>query len=109
MLIGGGAEEVEGSDADGVAEGFGVRGSPWAGGPETHDAEVTEERSFADGFDDGGGEGDEVVGAGGFRLGEGAAEDGGLEEDVGVGEQEVIGVVEGDCVAGTEGQGVGFA
>ena len=32
-----------------------------------------------------------------------------VEDDVGVGEEEIVGVVDGDGVAGGEGHGVGFA
>ena len=109
LLVGGGAEEVEGSDADGVAEGFGVFGEPGTAGPEAEDSKIAEEHAFAGGFDDGGGEGDEVVGLGGDGLSEGAADGLGGEEDVGVGEEEPGGLVEGDGVAGGEGHGVGFA
>ena len=84
LLVGGGAKEVEGSYADGVADGFGVGGSPGAGGPEAHDLEVAKEHSFAGGFDEGGREGDEVVGLGCYSVGQGSADDFAVEDDVGV-------------------------
>ena len=43
----GGAEEVEGTHADGVAEGFWVVDAPGTYGPEPHDLKVAEEHAFA--------------------------------------------------------------
>ena len=98
-------EEVEGADADGVAFCFRVGDAPGAGSPEAEDLEEAEDGGFVPAFDDGGGDGDEVVGVGGYCVGEGEADGGGVEEDVGVGEEEVV----GGGLTGGEGHGVGFA
>ncbi len=70
---------------------------------------VAEERAFTDGLDEWGGEGDEVVGLRGYGVGQRSADGFAVEDDVGVGEEEVVGVVDGDGVAGGEGHGVGLA
>ena len=104
-MVGGAAEEVEGADADGVALGFGIGDAPGTRGPEADDLEEAEDGGFVPALDDGGGDGDEVVGVGGYGVGESEADGVGVEEDVGVGEEEVV----GGGVAGGEGHGVGFA
>src|SRR6185437_3481767 len=68
LLVGGGAKEVEGSDAYGVAFGTGVGGTPRPRGPEAHDLQVAEQHAFAGGFNDRCRKGDEVVRFGGHRL-----------------------------------------
>ncbi len=84
---------------------LGVGDAPGAGRPEAEDLEETEDGGFVPAMDEGGGDGDEVVGVGGDGVGEGETDGGGVEEDVGVGEEEVVGV----GLAGGEGHGVGFA
>ena len=103
--VGGTAEEVEGADAQGVAFGCWVGDAPGTGAPEGEYLKEPEDGGFVPAVDEGGGDGDEVVGAGGDRVAEGAADGVGAEEDVGVGEEEVV----GGGLAGGEGHGVGLA
>ena len=96
------ADEIEGADADGVA-GLRVGDLPGARGPEAKNLEEGEEGGLVPAADDGGGDEDEVVGAGGDGVSEREPEGGGVEEDVGVGEEEVI----GGGLGGGDGHGVG--
>lgn len=105
LTVGGGAEEIKCADTDGVMDGFWIGGSPWSCDPEAHDTEVAEERAFAEGFDHRCGEGDKVVCASSYRISKRAAEDGGFEEDVGVGEEKIV----GGSLVGRERESVGFA
>lgn len=105
LLVGFAVEEVEGSDADGVIFCFGVGDAPGTGGPEAEYLEEAEDGGFVPAMNDGGGDGDEVVGVGGYGVGEGDADGGGVEENVGVGEEQVV----GGGLAGGEGHGVGFS
>ena len=50
-----------------------------------------------------------MVGLSGDGVGEGKTEGVRAEEDVGVGEEQIIGAMEGDRVPGGKGHGVGFA
>ena len=103
--IGGAAEKIKGADAERVSGGFGVGDAPGAGCPEAEDLKEAEDGGFIPALDEHGGKGDEMVGTGSDGAGEGEADGCGVEDDVGVGEEQIVGW----GLAGGEGHGVGLA
>ena len=105
LLVGFAAKKVEGAYPNGVAFCIGVGDAPGPGDPDPEDLEEAQDGGLVPAFNDGGGNSDEVVGMGGYRMGKSEADCSGVEEHIGIGEKEVVGA----GLPSGKGHGVGFA